>query len=157
MKKIICTALVLATVLWAKSNEFNCRQSGTTANSDIYCEQYGYVCNLGFNVVGVDNMMYFNLGEDATCSVLLNSNQFPMKLTLNSTTYSPHSNFTLKENHHNMGPLSLTLASSLAMLAVNNGIPVHITYTKVGNLYFDGIKILAIDLANVIYYNASNP
>ena len=151
MKKIICTVLVLATVLWAKSNEYACRSSDpAAANSDVYCEQVGYVCNLGINVVGVDNMMYFNLGEDAACSVLLHSDRFPMKLTSSSTSYTSYSNFTLRENHQYMGPLSITLASSLAMLAVNNGIPVHIIYKKVGNLYFDGIKILAIDLANAI-------
>lgn len=149
MKKIICTALVLATALWAKSNETFCHtNTNPNSNPKGSCQQVGYVCNLGFNVVGEDNMMYFNLGEDAACSVLLSSNQFPTKFSENDNSFVNFSNFTLIENRESMGPLSLTLASSLAMLAVNNGTPVEIIYKQVGNLYFDGIKILSIKLVN---------
>ena len=140
MKKVIITLLFLGTMLWA---EEKCNVPG---NPDGSCQQIGYVCNLGFNVMGENNMMFFNLGTDASCSNLLKSNKFITKTIRNSNIEASYSNFTLIENEENMGPLSLTLAGSLAMLAVNNNIPVDIIYKQVDTLYFNGIKILSIHL-----------
>ena len=107
------------------------------------------VCNLGFNVMGENNMMFFNLGEDASCTNLLKSKKFKTRATPNSVAYTDYSNFTLIENEENMGPLSLTLASSLAMLAINNNMPVDIIYKQVDSIYFNGIKLLSIKLLNI--------
>jgi hypothetical protein len=104
---------------------------------------------LGFNVVGENSMMFFNLGADATCSFLLKSNTFLTKETRNSKTYTDFSSFSLIENEEKMGPLSLTLASSLAMLAINNNMPVDIIYKQVDSIYFNGIKLLSIKLLNI--------
>lgn len=142
MKKVIITLLFLGTMLWA---EEKCNVPG---NPDGSCQQIGYVCNLGFNVMGENNMMFFNLGADASCTNLLKSEKFKTKATPSSIEYTAYSNFTLIENEENMGPLSLTLASSLAMLAVNNNIPVDIIYKKVDSLYFNGIKLQSIHLQN---------
>lgn len=143
MKKVILYAItILVTIIGA---EENCNVPG---NPDGSCQQAGYVCNLGFNVMGENNMMFFNLGEDASCTNLLKSKKFKTRATPNSVAYTDYSNFTLIENQENMGPLSLTLASSLAMLAVNNNIPVDIIYKKVDSLYFNGIKLLSIHLLN---------
>ncbi len=144
MKKVIYTLAILATTFFAKASE-NCN---VPENPEGSCQQIGYVCNLGFNVVGENNMMFFNLGADATCTNLLKSEQFPTKESANSNVESAYSNFTLIENEENMGPLSLTLAGSLAMLAVNNNIPVDIIYKKVDSLYFNGIKLQSIKLLN---------
>jgi hypothetical protein len=143
MKKAILYAItVLVAIIGA---EENCNVPG---NPDGSCQQAGYVCNLGFNVMGENNMMFFNLGADASCTNLLKSEKFKTKATPNSVAYTAYSNLTLIENEENMGPLSLTLAGSLAMLAVNNNIPVDIIYKKVDSLYFNGIKLLSIHLLN---------
>lgn len=134
MKKVIITLLFLGTILWATSNE-NCNVPG---NSDGSCLQNGYVCNLGFNVVGEDNIMFFNLGIDTTCTDLLTSKLAPKGNPENPDTTAW---FFLVENQEKMGPLSLTLASSLAMLAVNNGIPINIIYKSVDNTAFGGINV----------------
>ena len=94
-------------------------------------------------------MMFFNLGEDASCTNLLKSKKFKTRATPNSVAYTDYSNFTLIENQENMGPLSLTLASSLAMLAINNNMPVDIIYKQVYSIYFNGIKLLSIKLLNI--------
>lgn len=143
MKKVILYAItILVTIIGA---EENCNVPG---NPDGSCQQAGYVCNLGFNVMGENNMMFFNLGADASCTNLLKSEHFPTKASANSNIESAYSNFTLIENEENMGPLSLTLAGSLAMLAVNNNVPVDIIYKKVDSLYFNSIKLLSIHLLN---------
>ena len=141
MKKVILYAItILAATIWAGEN---CNVPG---NPDGSCQQAGYVCNLGFNVMGENNMMFFNLGADASCTNLLKSEKFKTKTIHNSNIEARYSNFTLIENEENMGPLSLTLAGSLAMLAVNNNIPVDIIYKQVDTLYFNGIKLLSIHL-----------
>lgn len=146
MKKVISQAItILAIATFEAVASENCSIPENPTGS---CQLTGFVCNLGFNVVGENNMMFFNLGTDATCSNLLKSNKFPTKITPKDYTLSSFSNFTLIENEENMGPLSLTLASSLTMLAVNNNIPVDIIYKQVGPLYFNGIKLLSINLHN---------
>ena len=147
MKKVIITLLILGTMLWATSNE-NCNVLG---NPDGSCQQYGYVCNLGFNVVGEDNIMFFHLGADSTCTDLLTSSFAPK-----SNPEAPDTTawIFLIENQEKMGPLSLTLASSLAMLAVNSGTQVDIIYKSVDNTALGGgindafgrIKLLSIRL-----------
>ncbi len=157
MKKVIFTLLILGTMLWAGEEKCNIPPPPPPDSSFTYdvsllpgsCQQIGYVCNLGFNVVGENSMMFFNLGADATCSFLLKSNTFLTKETRNSKTYTDFSSFSLIENEEKMGPLSLTLASSLAMLAINNNMPVDIIYKQVDSIYFNGIKLLSIKLLNI--------
>ena len=157
MKKVIFTLLILGTMLWAGEEKCNIPPPPPPDSSFTYdvsllpgsCQQIGYVCNLGFNVVGENSMMFFNLGADTTCSILLKSEPFKTKKSLNSDSLSTFSNFTLIENQEKMGPLSLTLASSLAMLAINNNMPVDIIYKQVDSIYFNGIKLLSIKLLNI--------
>ena len=157
MKKVILYAIfILVATIWAGDEK--CNLTEPSLSQDVTydaslpsgsCQQIGYVCNLGFNIVDENNMMFFNLGAEASCTNLLKSKQFRTRATPNSTTYTANSNFTLIENEENMGPLSLTLAGSLAMLAVNNNIPVDIIYKKVDSLYFNGIKLQSIKILNM--------
>lgn len=142
MKKVIITLLIFGTMLWA---EEKCNVPG---NPDGSCQQIGYVCNLGFNVNGEDNVMFFHLGADASCTNLLKSDSLQTFLTETDTTLSAAAKFFLVENEENIGPLSLTLAGSLAMLAVNNNTPVDIIYKKVKDIEFGGIKLLSIRLVH---------
>ncbi len=143
MKKVILYAItILVTIIGA---EENCNVPG---NPDGSCQQIGYVCNLGFNVNGEDNVMFFHLGADASCTNLLKSDSLQTFLTETDTTLSAAAKFFLVENEENIGPLSLTLASSLAMLAVNNNTPVDIIYKKVKDIEFGGIKLLSIRLVH---------
>ena len=129
MKKVILYAItILVTIIGA---EENCNVPG---NPDGSCQQIGYVCNLGFNVNGEDNVMFFHLGADASCTNLLKSDSLQTFLTETDTTLSAAAKFFLVENEENVGPLSLTLAGSLAMLAVNNNTPVDIIYKKVKDI-----------------------
>ncbi len=149
MKKIILyTISILTATLWAVTNEYNCNTPNTpNMNPDGSCQQFGYICNLGFNVYGENNIMYFQLGADSTCSTLLTSSIKTYKHELDSS-YSDYPKFFLIENENKMGPLSLTLAGSLAMMAASNNIPVDIIYKKVGEYDFGGIKLLSITLIN---------
>ncbi len=143
MRKALCLIAFMVTTLWAETNE-NCNIPLNPANS---CVQIGYICNLGFNVYGENNIMHFQLGVDSTCSTLLKSRIKTYKHKTDST-YSDYPKFFLIENQNKMGPLSLTLAGSLAMMAVNNNIPVEIIYKKVDDYDFGGIKLLSITLIN---------
>lgn len=146
MKKIILYAItILVATIWAGEN---CQGPETYPNPPYSCQQTGYVCNLGFDVNGENNMMFFNLGTDMSCTNLLKSEKFRTKKAPNNDSLSTYSNFTLIENEEHMGPLSLTLAGSLAMLAANNNIPVSIIYKQVDSLYFNGIKLQSIQLLN---------
>lgn len=143
MKKVILYAItILVAIIGA---EENCNVPG---NPDGSCQQIGYVCNLGFNVNGEDNVMFFHLGADASCTNLLKSDSLQTFLTETDTTLSTAAKFFLVENEENIGPLSLTLAGSLAMLAVNNNTPVDIIYKKVKDIEFGGIKLLSIRLVH---------
>lgn len=144
MKKIISTIIILTVSLWAISNE-HCNIPLHPSGS---CEQVGYICNLGFNVYGENSIMYFHLGADSSCTTLLTSDSLKTYKSELDSNYSDYPKFFLIENENKMGPLSLTLAGSLAMLAVNNAIPVDIIYQKVGDIEFGGIKLLSISLIN---------
>ena len=144
MKKLLSAIFILAVSLWATTHESYCNTPSTpNSNPEGSCVQNGYVCNLGFNIVGEDNIMHFNLGADSTCTDLLTSSLAPKDSTQDSTAW-----IFLWENRENMGPLSLTLAGSLAMHAFNNNQQVSIIYKKVGNVPFGGIKLLSIQLIN---------
>jgi len=144
MKKIISAIIILSASLWAISNE----HCNIPLNPSGSCEQAGYICNLGFNVYGENSIMYFHLGADSSCSTLLTSDNLKTYKSKLDSSYSDYPKFFLIENEEKMGPLSLTLAGSLAMLAVNNAIPVDIIYQKVGDIEFGGIKLLSISLIN---------
>ena len=139
MKILLSAVFIFAISLWATTNE-NCN---VPSNPDSSCVQNGYVCNLGFNVNGEDNIMHFDLGADSTCADLLTSSLAPKGGTQDTTV-----RVFLWENKENMGPLSLTLAGSLAMLAFNNNQQVSIIYKKVDDVPFGGIKLLSIQLIN---------
>ena len=144
MKKVILYAItILAATIWATET---CQGAETTPNPPYSCQQTGYVCNLGFNVNGEDNVMFFQLGLDSTCANLFKSENIKTQLTETDTTKSSSTKFFLIENEEKTGPLSLTLAGSLAMLAVNNNMQVYIIYKKVKDIEFGGIKLLSINL-----------
>ena len=144
MKNVILYAItILAATIWAGET---CQGAEATPNPPYSCQQTGYVCNLGFDVNGEDNVMFFHLGSDTTCTTLLTSRlAYKKNITngIDSTAW-----FFLIENQENKGPLSLTLAGSLSMLAVNNATPVEIIYKKNENIdeAFGRIKLLSIRL-----------
>ena len=140
MKKVILYAItILVATLGATTRENYCNTPSTpNDNPEGSCQQNGYICNLGFNIVGEDNIMFFQLGTDTTCTDLLTSSFAPKRNPEDPDTTAW---FFLVENQEKMGPLSITLASSLAMLAVNNGIPVDIIYKSVDNTAFGGINV----------------
>lgn len=146
MKKVILYAItILVTAIWAGET---CQGAEATPNPPYSCHQTGYVCNLGFDVNGEDNVMFFQLGLDTTCTNLFKSDSLQTFLTEIDTTQSSSTKFFLTENEEKTGPLSLTLAGSLAMLAVNNNMQVHIIYKKVKNIEYGGIKLLSINLVH---------
>ena len=140
MKKILSLITAFSATLWAAED---CSVPGNQTGD---CEQTGYVCNLGFNVVGADNIMFFQLGADAACTYLLTSDSLKTYKSMLDTTYSDYTRFYLWENKNSATPLSLTLAGSLAMLAINNGLQVDIIYRKVDNIEYGGIKLQSIRL-----------
>lgn len=146
MKKIILYAItILVATIWAGEN---CQGVESFPNPPYSCQQTGYVCNLGFDVNGEDNVMYFQLGTDAACTNLFKSDSLKTYLTESDTTTSSSTKFFLIENEENVGPLSLTLASSLAMLAINNSTPIEIIYKQVKKIEYGGIKLLSIKLVH---------
>ena len=146
MKKVILYAItVLVAIIGA---EESCQGPETYPNPPYSCQQTGYVCNLGFDVNGDDNVMYFQLGTDATCTNLLESKRIKTQLTESDTTKSKSTKFFLIENVENVGPLSLTLAGSLAMFAINNNTPIEIIYKQVKKSEYGGIKLLSIRLVH---------
>lgn len=146
MKKVILYAItILVAIIGA---EESCQGPETYPNPPYSCQQTGYVCNLGFDVNGEDNVMYFQLGLDPTCATLFKSENIKPQLTETDTTKSSSTKFFLIENVEKTGPLSLTLAGSLAMLAVNNNMQVHIIYKKVKDIDYGGIKLLSINLVH---------
>lgn len=122
----------------------NCNTDGSLneipANS---CQMNGYVCNPGFNVAEEKNVLFFNIGTDALCTTLVGSSLMP------SSSSSSHATFFLVEDEYDAGPLSLTLAGSLAMSASLNGRAVSVIYKQVR----DDIEYGAIRLLSILLYN----
>jgi hypothetical protein len=122
----------------------NCNTDGSLneipANS---CQMNGYVCNLGFNVAEEKNVLFFNIGTDALCTTLVGSSLMP------SSSSSSHATFFLVEDEYDAGPLSLTLAGSLAMSASLNGRAVSVIYKQVR----DDIEYGAIRLLSILLYS----
>ena len=122
----------------------NCNTDGSLneipANS---CQMNGYVCNPGFNVAEEQNVLFFNIGTDALCTTLVGSSLMP------SSSSSSHATFFLVEDEYDAGPLSLTLAGSLAMSASLNGRAVSVIYKQVR----DDIEYGAIRLLSILLYN----
>lgn len=122
----------------------NCNTDGNLneipANS---CQMNGYVCNPGFNVAEEKNVLFFNIGTDALCTTLVGSSLMP------SSSSSSHATFFLVEDEYDAGPLSLTLAGSLAMSASLNGRAVSVIYKQVR----DDIEYGAIRLLSILLYN----
>lgn len=146
MKKVILYAItILVATIWAGEN---CQGPETYPNPPYSCQQTGYVCNLGFDVNGEDNVIFFQLGTDVACTNLFKSDSLKTYLTESDTTTSSSTKFFLIENEENVGPLSLTLASSLAMLAINNSTPIEIIYKQVKKIEYGGIKLLSIKLVH---------
>ncbi len=108
------------------------------------CTQTGYVCGLGFDVSNGKNVMFFNLGTDTTCSILMTS-ALRTYTYPGSATYSPYLKLFLIEDEFNASPLSLTLAGSLALSASNNKEPIFVIYKKDHDIEFGGIKLQSIN------------
>ena len=59
---------------------------------------------------------------------------------------NPNAVFFLIEDEYNAGPLSLTLAGSIALSSAVNKAPVQILYTKVDSTQYGGLRLLSIRL-----------
>lgn len=148
MKQFVLMLAFLTAILWATSNERLCNTpENPNTNPEGSCTQSGYVCNLGIDANNNVNVMFFNLGADATCSTLLESLQFHTFLSGQDTVQS-FATFFFMDDNDGIDALSMTLVSSVAMLAVNNGVPVEIIYKKNGDQWYGGIRVLAIKLYN---------
>lgn len=120
----------------------SCNSSGSTGVIPPgSCHVNGFVCNLGFDL-GEKNVLFFNIGTDLTCNSLAGS-------TLMPSSSSSEAKFFLIEDEYDAGPLSLTLAGSLAMSATLNGRAVSIVYKRVReDMDYGAIRLLSIFLYN---------
>ena len=164
MKKVIFLVMALAISVFAEdgptssssATSTTSSSSGQTFGTEICntdgslneipegsCQMNGYVCNLGFNVAEEKNVFFFNIGTDMQCNTLAGSSLAP------SSSSSSHATFFLIEDEYDAGPLSLTLAGSLAMSATLNGRVVSIIYRRVRN----DIEYGAIRLQSILLYN----
>ena len=140
MRKLLLILFLLAGTAFSQTPDFGCGQGGLSPNS---CYQLGYVCNIGFDVANAKDVLYFNLGADTTCSTL-NTSKFQTYNIDNQP--SPYAIFFLIEDEYNAGPLSLTLAGSIALSSAVNKAPVQILYTKVDTVQYGGLRLLSIRL-----------
>lgn len=143
MNKIVVLAMVLATSVLAQNTlEHDCFVSGVPDSS---CIMDGFVCNLGFGVAEEKSVLFFNIGKNASCDTLVESVSLPTYLdSTNQSIPSPQTKFFLIEDEYNAGPLSLTLAGSLAMSASLNGRKVSVIYRRVNLKEYGGIRLLSI-------------
>ena len=85
------------------------------------------------------------IGLDTTCGKLQKSDSLPTYPNPDDTTIESQSTkFFLIEDEYNAGPLSLTLAGSMAMSASLNGRKVSIIYKRVKLEEYGGIRLLSI-------------
>ena len=140
MRKLLFMLSLLAGTASSETSDFNCGNEGNPSES---CYQAGYVCNIGFDVANAKDVLFFALGTDSTCSTL-NTSRFPTYDVNNQP--SPHAVFFLIEDEYNAGPLSLTLAGSIALSSAVNKAPVQILYTKVDTVQYGGLRLLSIRL-----------
>ena len=142
MKKIILfIATIFVSSVFSTETCYTQNDLGMSAGS---CTQTGYVCGLGFDVSNGKNVMFFNLGADTTCNVLLTSSLRTYTYP-GSATYSTYLKLFLIEDEFNASPLSLTLAGSLALSASNNKEPVYVIYKQDHDVEFGGIKLQSIN------------
>lgn len=143
MKKTIILALILTVSTFAQGSlEHDCSATGNPEGS---CIMDGFVCNLGFGVAEEKSAMFFNIGLDTTCGKLQKSDSLPTYPNPDDTTIESQSTkFFLIEDEYNAGPLSLTLAGSMAMSASLNGRKVSIIYKRVKLEEYGGIRLLSI-------------
>ena len=142
MKKIILfIAAICVSSAFSTETCYTQNDLGMPAGS---CTQTGYVCGLGFDVSNGKNVMFFNLGTDTTCSILMTS-KLKTYTYPGSATYSPYLKLFLIEDEFNASPLSLTLAGSLALSASNNKEPVYVIYKQDHDVEFGGIKLQSIN------------
>ena len=140
MRKLLLILSLLAGTASSQTSDFECENEGTPSER---CYQLGYVCNIGFDVANAKDVLYFNLGADTTCSTL-NTSKFQTYNIDNQP--SPYAIFFLIEDEYNAGPLSLTLAGSIALSSAVNKAPVQILYTKVDTVQYGGLRLLSIRL-----------
>lgn len=117
----------------------DCDATGIPAGS---CQVNGYVCNLGLDING-KNVLFFNIGADALCTT-----NFSSSLALSQSPFS-YTRIFLIEDEFDAGPLSLTLAGSLAMSASLNRRVVSIIYKRVR----DDMEYGSIRLQSILLYN----
>ena len=140
MRKLLLILSLLAGTAFSQTPDFGCENVDTPSER---CYQLGYVCNIGFDVANAKDVLYFNLGADTTCSTL-NTSKFQTYDIDNQP--SPYAVFFLIEDEYNAGPLSLTLAGSIALSSAVNKAPVQILYTKVDTVQYGGLRLLSIRL-----------
>lgn len=143
MNKIIVLTLVMASFVFADDvHEHDCFVPGIPDSS---CIMDGFVCNLGFGVAEEKSVLFFNIGKNASCDTLVKSDSLPTYLDSTAQSdESPQTKFFLIEDEYNAGPLSLTLAGSLAMSASLNGRKVSVIYRRVKLEEYGGIRLLSI-------------
>lgn len=150
MNKIIVLLFILAVSIFAQGQQpFNeqCNVEGIPSGS---CIAKGFVCNVGFNVGGEKSMLFFKIGADAACT---STTLFKSRLTVyvdpaDTTSEPANTKIFLVEDEYETGPLSLTLAGSIALAASLNERMVSVVYKKVKDEAYGGIHLLAIEFYN---------
>lgn len=150
MNKIIVLLFILATCIFAQAQQpFNeqCNVHGIPPGS---CVVQGFVCNAGFNVGGEKSMLFFKIGADAACTstALFKSQISVYENPADSTSEPINTTIFLVEDEYETGPLSLTLAGSIAMSASLNERMVSVVYKKVKDEAYGGIRLLTIEFYN---------
>lgn len=109
------------------------------------CTQTGFVCHLGFDVNGEQNVISFYLGSDSTCQSLLYTRFETIRVTDNSKINTLRLSLIESEEFHT-DVLSMVLASSIALSASNNKKLVSVIYHQVSKDEYGGIRLQSIGI-----------
>lgn len=150
MKKVMVIMAVLCACVFADET---CHFSPVDGNP-LVCENVGYVCKLGVDVSPQNNMLYFQLGQDAACINLFKSGRFATNLIYDyiDDQGNPHSDtsasvatrFFLVNDDGLAGSLSMTVAGSIAESAYNKSTQVRIVYRQIHGNEYGGVRVLGI-------------
>ena len=150
MKKIMVIMAVLCACVFAGETWHVSPVDG----NPLICDNTGYVCKLGVDVTPQNNLLYFQLGLDATCTNLFKSGRLSTNLIYDyiddqgnlhsDTSASVATRFFLVNDDGLAGSLSMTVAGSIAESAYNKSTPVRIVYRQVHGNEYGGVRILGI-------------
>lgn len=145
MKKLILLLLFFTFLCPLWSAEI-CNIKGSWKGiPDGSCTQTGFVCHLGFDVNGEQNVISFYLGSDSTCQSLLDSRFETIQGTDDSKTDVLRLSLIESEEFHT-DVLSMVLASSIALSASNNKKLVSVIYHQVSKDEYGGIRLQSIGI-----------